>query len=156
MVNPPKNRDLRKASARPFWRKLGEILQCIVQIPVVLPTAVLLGFHVPMLAMLIRWLFRVPYLVSMLVIYTGLTLPLWFLYETPGFLWIFYGNPGILFPLLATVLVLLATAGPIISRGREGILEGENLDTGMPAHFLLCILYLAFHTMDAMMKGNSG
>lgn len=106
--------------------------------------------------MLIRRWCRIPYLVSMLLLYTGLTLPLWFLFETPGFLWIFYRNSGVMFPVMATVLVLLATAGPIAAAGREEIMEGSNVESAFPAHIMLCLMYLLHYMIDDAMKGNGG
>ncbi|MDB2687185.1 hypothetical protein N9Y42_08225, partial [Mariniblastus sp.] len=121
------------------WRALPLIILFI-------PFGLLFGVHVAGVALLLRRWVKLPYLVSMVTLYILMTIPLWILNPTGQ----------ILFPAIATTVVLLATIAPISLGGRDEMLNGSNIENSAPAHIMLLIIYMALPAVDAAMQKNAG
>ena len=109
------------------------------------PVALFFGWHVAGAAMLIRHWVRIPYLLTMVVLYACLTIPIWILNPT--------GNSWV--PALATIVILSAVIAPICLGGKEEIMNGANLETSAPAHILTCLMYMVLPAIDAAMQADA-
>lgn len=108
------------------------------------PLAFLLGMHVAGLAMLIREYLRVPYFVTLTLLYALLLIPAWIWYETS--IWIL---------LIGTSLVLLASIIPLLLEGAEGAMDGSNIEQAAPAHIVLISVYLFVPVFNVAMEARS-
>lgn len=108
------------------------------------PLALLFGMHVAGLAMLIRKYLRVPYFVTLTLLYASLLIPAWIWYDT---------NVWIL--LIGTSLVLLSSLIPVLIDGREEAMNGSNFEHSAPAHIVLILVYLFVPAFNAAAEARS-
>ncbi|MFG0263291.1 MAG: hypothetical protein ACF788_12940 [Novipirellula sp. JB048] len=108
------------------------------------PLALLLGMHVAGFAMLIRKFLRVPYFVSLTLLYALLLIPAWNWYG--AHIWIL---------LIGSSLVLLSSLIPLIVDGREEAMNGSNFEHSAPAHIVLLLVYLFIPAFDAAVEAHS-
>ena len=142
-LDPPittQNSNLDEEDAPWFtWKELPLLLLFV-------PFGLLLGFHIAGLAILIRRWLRIPYLITMVVFYSCLTIPLWLLFMKSS-VWI---------PLAATSIVFAATVGPIALGGRDEIMDGTNFELSAPAHIVLILVYLVPPLIGNALQANAG
>jgi hypothetical protein len=133
------NEPARRESDTP-WMTWREVPLLILFSPLVL----LLGMHVAGLAMLIRKFLRVPYFVTLTILYVLLLIPAWIWYG--GHIWIL---------LVASSLVLLSSLIPLLIDGREEAMNGSNFEHSAPAHIVLILVYLLVPAFDAAAEARS-
>ena len=108
------------------------------------PLALLQGMHVAGLAMLIRRFFRVPYVVTLALLYALLLVPAWSWYS--AHIWIL---------LIGSSLVLLSSLIPLLIAGRDEAMNGSNFEHSAPAHIVLVLVYLFLPAFDAAVQARS-
>ncbi|MEM8667714.1 MAG: hypothetical protein AAGG48_09380 [Planctomycetota bacterium] len=108
------------------------------------PFALLFGMHIAGFAMLIRKYFRVPYFVTLTLLYALLLIPLWIWYGRH--MWIL---------LAGSLLVLLSSLIPLLIDGREEAMNGSNFEHSAPAHIVLILVYSFIPAFDAAAEARS-
>lgn len=127
-----------QAQDRPWftWQELPLII-------LLSPVLIVIGAHIAGTAILIRKWFRVPYLVTMIIVYSLLTVPLWL-----------NATHGLTPPAIVTAVVLLSL-WPIAYGGANEWMEGGNFENSAPPHIILILTYLLLPAIYAGMDALS-
>ncbi len=114
----------------------------ILGLIVFLPLCCLIGFHIGFLAMGLRKVTRLPYILGVILILTGLLLPLW----------IWYGDRATYYPLIATGFVLMMLTPCWLFMDKDQLLNGSNLEHAAPAHMAIVLSYLLLPAIEKIQK----
>lgn len=114
--------------------KSGSGTSEVLFILMVSPIMLLLGFHIVGLAMLGRRYLRIPYILSVAILMAAES-TLLLLQRTP--------DTPIWMPVAAMLFVQLWVIGVhLLDCGKEDLLEGGNCEHIVPAHMMLCLMFL--------------
>lgn len=111
-------------------------------IPLMLSIALILGFHVAAIAILMRQWTRVPYLLWMVLLYTLLVAPLFWI--APAI--------SVIYPIAATCCVFASLLLANCFWGWEQVLDGDLIETAAPPHGLLIFSYALLLFVEFMVK----
>ena len=122
---PPANHD--GEDTKPFMT-----LRDIPALIMIIPFALLFGWHIAGIAMLLRKWTRIPYVAWMVVLYALLWAPL-VLTRPPGIF--------ICIPLCPAAIIQLWLIGVLRAGGRDEWLDGNNLEIVAPLHIATVLAY---------------
>lgn len=121
-------------ASKPSQPKPESTASQVLFILMVSPIMLLLGFHIVGLAMLGRKYLRIPYILGVAILMAAVS-TLLLLQRTP--------DTPIWMPVAAMLFVQLLVIGAhLLNCSKEDLLEGGNCEHIVPAHMMLCLMFL--------------